>query len=196
MDGILRSIKESIAGIIDSGVHISVANTTQLIAKQLGLSERMINYTHIEIRNALNESKFKRIPFNKRALFVSHCLRNSRKCKAPYNQDGLQCRNCKNCKIPEIIELGKKFNYKKIAVLPGGSMVAKLVEKHKPKAVIGIACYMEASMGIDKLNSLKIPSQAVMLLKDGCIDTDVNLEEVKEKMELIDEKLNDRRTEN
>jgi len=65
-------------------------------------------------------------------------------------------------------------------------MVQKLVQKYRPKAIIGVCCYDEANMAFDKMQSFNISAQAVMLLKDGCKDTKVNLEEAREKMALID----------
>lgn len=189
MDGITRRIRESIYSLIDSGAHISVAKSTEIIAKKLGLSQRLINYTHIEVRNTLAEPKFKKVPSNERVLLLSHCLRNTKECRAKYGAEGLECTKCGKCKIPKLMELAEKKGYLKSFVLPGGSMVEKLAKKYSPKAIVGVACYAEINMGIEKLNEYGIPSQGVLLLKEGCHDTDVNIEEVKEKIALIDSAL-------
>jgi len=74
-------------------------------------------------------------------------------------------------------------------VCPGGSMVQALIEKHQPKAVLGICCFVEAQMAFEGLKGKNIGVQAVLLSKAGCVDTDINLEEVKEKMDLLEEKV-------
>ncbi|MAG22036.1 MAG: hypothetical protein CL943_01860 [Candidatus Diapherotrites archaeon] len=179
-------IKEYIAILADKTTHLDVAKTTQAIAKKFGLSDRLVNYTHIELRNKMNEFGYRRIPFKDRALFIPHCLKNSAKCKAPYGDEGLECQRCGKCQITDLIGLAKEIGYGYVFVCPGGSMVQKLVQKYKPKAVLGVCCYDEANMGFEKFYGTQIAPQAALLLYDGCKDTKANLIEVREKMMLID----------
>jgi hypothetical protein len=188
-DGLTKRIRASISKLIDSGAHLDVSKTTEMIAKKLGLSERMINYTHIEIRNTLNEFGFKSTPYNERILFLPHCLKNSEKCTAKYNEEGLQCRDCGACQASELKKIAKELGYNAVFITPGGSMVEKLIEKHKPKAVLGVCCYEEANLAFDKFKGKNIAPQAILLLKDGCRNTLANIEEIKEKMRTIDEKI-------
>lgn len=67
-------------------------------------------------------------------------------------------------------------------------MVLKLIKKYKPKAVLGVCCYKEAILAFDSLKETKVIPQAVLLTKTGCIDTDVNVDEVIEKMKMIEAK--------
>ena len=189
MASISSKIRESISGLIDATAHIDVAKTTEIIAKKLGLSERLIQYTHVEIRNFLNESRFKRTLYGERLLFLPQCLRNSKKCKAELGEEGWICKKCGNCKIPLLVKEAEKYGYAGTFIVPGGSMVGKLIKKYKPKAVVGVGCFDEVNMAIDQLKGSKVAPQGVCLLKSGCKDTDVNVVEVKEKIALIDKKL-------
>jgi len=180
----MRAIKKSIYSFADKLGHKNAAEFAKRIVKILGLNERWINYTHIEIRNFLHEPAFKEIPVEERAFFLPHCLRNVEKCKGKYEEEGLQCRKCGACQIKEIIEYAEKLGYEKIFVVPGGSMVVKLVKKFKPKATIGIACFNELMMAMDKMNEYSIPNIGSLLLKDGCKNTIANVEDVKEKLAL------------
>jgi hypothetical protein len=189
MDSTADKIKQSIAGLVDSGAHVSVASSTEYIAKKLGLSDRWVNYTHVEVRNMLNELKFKSTPYNERIMFLPHCLRNSKECKATYNEEGLQCAGCGKCKLNELLKLGRERGYRACFVCPGGSMVQALIEKHQPKAVLGVCCFVEAGMAFDSLKGKGVSIQAVLLSKAGCVDTDINVEEVREKMDLLEEKV-------
>ena len=182
-------IKEAVAEAIDRTTHLDVARATQAIAKRLGLNERLINYTHIELRNKLNEYGFKASRYSDRILFLPHCLRDSKRCKAKYNEEGLQCMRCGKCDIDKLISIAEELGYAKAFVAPGGSMVQKLVEKYRPKATLGVCCYNEANLAFDAFRGTRIHSQACLLLNDGCKDTKANLAEVKEKMQLIDKKL-------
>ena len=184
MPSLTLRIKEHVGKLVDKTTHLDVAETTQSIAKTIGLSERLVNYTHIELRNKLNEYGYKRVQFEKRALFIPHCLRNSKECKAPYGEDGLECQRCGKCQISELIGLAEEMGYGNIFVCPGGSMVKKLVKKYKPKAILGVCCYDEANMAFDAMQGTGIAPQAVLLLQDGCRDTKANIVEVREKMAL------------
>ena len=101
---------------------------------------------------------FQIIPFDKRILFISHCIRAEQK--------------------DEIKKFAEALGYK-VHVVGGGSIVLKIIEKESPQAVIGIACYPELEMAVEKLKTNKVPLQIVPLETDGCKDTTVNMDEVK-----------------
>lgn len=182
-------IKETVAETVDRATHLDVAGATQAIAKKFGLNQRLINYTHIELRNKLNEYGFKETPYNQRVLFLPHCLRNSKECKAKYTDEGLQCKRCGKCDIAGLLAIADELGYARAFVCPGGSMVQKLVKKYKPKATVGICCYQEANLAFDAIRGTGIHAQACLLLQDGCKDTKANVAEAREKMELIDKSL-------
>ncbi len=185
---ITEKIKESIAEMVDSGAHISIASTTEKIAKKLGLNERLIQFTHIELRNKMHELKYRKTPVKKRILFLPHCMRDQKKCAGHYNSEGLQCAKCGNCKIGQLVELAEKKKWQGVFIVPGGSMVKKIIKKYKPRAVLGVACYNELTMAFDELKGSNVAPQGVLLLRAGCVNTDVNIDEVIEKMELIERK--------
>lgn len=180
---LIRQIRDAVGDLVDAGTHIDVAKSARLIGKRLGLNERLLNYTHTEIRNKLTEPRFRRVPYNERILFLPHCLRNLEKCRAKYGEEGLVCEGCGGCKIAAMRKMAKELGYAGVFVAPGGSMVIKLIKKYKPKAVVGVACNDEINMAVDKLKEEgNIPAQAVLLLRSGCKDTDVNMDEVWEKL--------------
>lgn len=179
-------IKQSVADLIDTITHEDIAEATELVAKRLGLSKRLINYTHVEFRNKLNEPKFRRVPLHERILLLPHCLRDASVCPNEYGEDGLRCDGCEKCQVGRIKRLVEKRYGIKTFILPGGSMVAKIIRKYRPRAVVGVACFEEVNLGFDKLRQLNIPVQGVLLLRDGCKDTQVNVDEILEKIELGD----------
>ncbi|RLG71595.1 MAG: hypothetical protein DRO11_04140 [Methanobacteriota archaeon] len=179
-------IKQSIADLIDTITHENIAEATELVAKRLGLSERLINYTHVEFRNKLNEPRFRKVPQHERVLLLPHCLRDTTVCPNVYGEDGLKCDGCEKCQVGRIKTLVEKRYGVKTFILPGGSMVTKIIKRHRPRAVVGVACFEEVNLGFDKLRQLGIPVQGVLLLRDGCKDTQVNVDEILEKLELVD----------
>lgn len=189
MPSVTDKIKKAIAETFDRAAHLDAAGATETIAKKFGLNQRLINYTHIEIRNKSNEYGFKSTPYNKRILFLPHCLRNSKECKAPYTEDGLQCKKCGKCEIATLRKIAEDLGYQGVFVCPGGSMVQKLIKKYKPGATLGVCCYHEANLAFDSLKGTGIHAQVALLLQDGCKDTKANIAEAKEKMEMIDSAL-------
>ncbi len=187
MISISERIKESISDLIDTGAHLDVADATEIVAKKLGLRNQWINFTHIEFRNKLFESGYKRVPKEERILFLPHCLRHSKECKAELGEEGLECKKCGKCQISEIIDLANEAGVKKTFVVPGGSMLIKLIGKYKPKAVLGVCCYNEAQLAFDNLKGTDVFPQAALLIRDGCSDTRANIEEIKEKLFLGEE---------
>ncbi|MFH1224933.1 MAG: DUF116 domain-containing protein [Candidatus Diapherotrites archaeon] len=182
---LLRRIRVAAGELVDAGAHIDAATGAHLIGKRLGLNERLMNYTHIELRNKLLEPRFLEVQCGERMLFLPHCLRNADKCRAQYGEEGLECLGCGKCKIAKMREMAKVLGYGGCFITPGGSMVINIIKKYNPKAVVGVACNDELNMAVDKLREEgNIPAQAVMLMRSGCRNTDVNLEEVWEKLVL------------
>ena len=72
----------------------------------------------------------------------------------------------------------------KVFIVPGGSMVFKILEKEMPDAVLGIACHKELIIALEKGKEINLPGQCVPLLRDGCKDTIVDMKKVKDIINL------------
>ena len=189
VDGIYATVKNAVGKAVDTGAHFNAASAAESIGKSLGLSEALIQFAHVELRNAVYEPEFKKIPFSERALFLPHCSRNSKTCKATSDEEGFHCKHCGGCDISKAVKIAKKLGYTQIFMVPGGSMVKKMLEKYKPKAAIGVSCFHEAIMAFELTKQVKVIPQVVLLIKDGCKDTLLNLTLLEEKLSLIDETL-------
>jgi len=187
-----EKIRSAVGKVVDSGAHLNAAKATENIAKKLGLSESMVQYTHIELRNAVYEPAFKKVPYKDRVLFLPHCSRNMKVCKAISNGEGTECKHCGGCNINIAKKLAEDLGYKKVFVVPGGSMVKKLIAKYKPKATLGVCCFDEAQLAFDMLRGTGIVPQVAMLLKDGCRDTMINLPLLEAKLKLADQTIIDK----
>lgn len=168
---------------IEVGNHTGQQNSIEWealsVAHELGLPSSRIKELGIELHNIRNENEFKNIPINQRTLFLPHCLRVADRCKASYNEEGLQCKRCtKDCKINIITRAAEKMGYK-CFVVPGGAMVFNMAKKYQPKGVVAVACYNELREGASRTDmEYKVPFQIVPLRKDGCVNTDVVLDDV------------------
>ena len=124
-----------------------------------------------ENTNKRNQEKFKSVPYNERIIFIPHCVR-SRECQANNSEQGWLCINCGKCNIGEFKKKAERIGYK-VFIVPGFSLVKKLIKKHKPKAIVGISCEHEMDIAQDRLDD-KLITQCLLLLKEGCVETEVD----------------------
>ena len=126
---------------------------------------------------------FSRTAYSERLVLLPQCLRCTAQCQAEEKGAELVCKRCGACKVAAIAERAEELGYLGVCMLKGGSAVANVVERLKPKGVLGVACHFEGVLGILECDRLGIPVQFVPLLRDGCADTDVDLDEVLEALE-------------
>ncbi|MFH0817787.1 MAG: DUF116 domain-containing protein [Candidatus Micrarchaeota archaeon] len=180
--GIKTQIRGFVAQAVSIGLTISPSDLASKICKETGImDERWARYTSVEIINRVNSELYHRTKKSERIVFIPHCLRNIKVCKASIGEEGYRCAKCGGCVVQSIVEECEKNDIKYFMVA-GGSIVMKLIDKYQPKAVIGIACHNELKMALEKTGEKKIPTQVVLLSKDGCVNTEVDLSEVKEKL--------------
>lgn len=177
--GIFTQTRKDIEVTNSTGQQNSIEWEALSVAHELGVPNSRIKEIGIQLYNIHNENDFKTIPRDQRTLFLPHCLRVADRCKATYNEEGLQCKRCtKDCKINIITRVAEKLGYK-CFVVPGGAMVFNIAKKYEPKGVVAVACYNELREGAARTGSeYKVPFQIVPLRKDGCVNTDVVLDDV------------------
>ncbi|HDG64352.1 MAG TPA: DUF116 domain-containing protein [Thermococcus sp.] len=181
-------IENIIAKLASIGSDLSTRNAVRMALSLISEDEELTDQIYVEIKNKAYKEDFARVPIEKRAVFIPQCLRNVKECPAEFGEYGWECIKCGKCPIGGIIEYGEKLGYKQFYVVPGGSLVKKILKEKVPKgeikAAIGIACWPELAEASEKLSILKIPLQAVPLLRAGCINTIVDIKRVKEVLEI------------
>ncbi|MFX1474508.1 MAG: DUF116 domain-containing protein [Promethearchaeota archaeon] len=146
-------------------------------AEEMGCTEKELLREYIQQLNAGNRTRFAREPFSKRILLLPQCLREP-DCSAPQTEEGYICQQCNpDCQVNRLSQEAKRLGYKGSYILPGGSMIARVIAATQPSAVIGISCEKEALLGILTLEDYGIVAIAVLLARDGCYNTAVDLEE-------------------
>jgi hypothetical protein len=172
------SIDSTVRRLIELGIDLGTRDALKSTLEALGAETEFLDEIYITLKNQLNQKEFAAVPPKDRALFISHCLRNISVCKAEMTQDGWLCKRCGGCDIDPIISEADALGYRHF-IVPGGSMVFTLFEKHRPKACFGIACYFELEEAISKFAMAGIPTRAVPLSRTGCVNTKVDLERVR-----------------
>ena len=125
---------------------------------------------------------FAAIPPGERVLLLPHCLRPSQTCPGRPSREGFQCPvGCEEaCPIRTLREEAVRLGYKEVCIAPGGALALRFVREVKPRAVIAVACAKELQEGEEAVAGLG-PSRplitVVPLSRDGCVDTEVNLDQ-------------------
>ncbi|MGY5859512.1 MAG: DUF116 domain-containing protein [Candidatus Thorarchaeota archaeon] len=147
--------------------------------------EDLINFTFIEAGNVLNQNAYEYVKQEDRIVLIPHCLRDAEKCIAPIDDEGYHCQKCGACIISEITQAAEDRGIKWYMV-GGGSQAIKVVKNARPRAVFGIACFDDAKLAVDKIGKYGIPTQAVLLSKAGCVNTEVEIDRVLVKLDICD----------
>ena len=179
-------LENTIAKLFSLGADLSTRNAVRMALSLISEDEELTDQIYVELKNKAYREDFAKVPVEKRAVFIPQCLRNVKECPATFGKYGWECTKCGKCIIGDIIEEGEKLGYTQFYVTPGGSLVKKVLKEKVPKgeikAALGIACWPELAEANEKLSILKIPLQAVPLLRAGCINTLVDLEQVREAL--------------
>jgi hypothetical protein len=148
--------------------------TIKQLFKWFQLNEILIDEISIDLRNRINHEKFKKLDAKDVIMVLPHCLR-APNCPAKLGESGLECISCGNCSIGII----KKFSDKKgidMYIVPGSTFIKNVIKKRPFKGVIGVACPVDLNLAMMSLDYYC--PQGVYLLKDGCINTIVDVNEV------------------
>uniref|UniRef100_A9A8D2 DUF116 domain-containing protein n=1 Tax=Methanococcus maripaludis (strain C6 / ATCC BAA-1332) TaxID=444158 RepID=A9A8D2_METM6 len=111
-----------------------------------------------------------------KVLILPHCLRDL-KCPGKLGPDGVECVFCGKCPIGKIVKVAEENGYKTY-VVPGSTFLKRVLKEKKPDGVFAVACHNDMFHGMNSLSRKNIPIQGQLLMKDGCISTLVNVEEL------------------
>lgn len=148
------------------------------VSDALTLVEDLVD---IYIRNISEKKQFSKT--EKRALLLPHCARKymDNRCQARFNPQ-IPSYNCGCCSDDCLVNKATRFAEKRncdVFVLAGSSCVPQILKKNGYEGVIGVACSHELKMGGDFLWQLGLSGQAIPLTKNGCANTQFNLETLK-----------------
>jgi uncharacterized protein len=147
-------------------------------SENVGVDGKIVDQIGVEVRNKVNEKVYKHIEPQDKIVVLPHCLRST-ECEAKLESSGLVCNNCNRCVIGVIKTKAEDKGFK-VFIIPGSTFLKKILERNDFKAVLGVACYQDLNLSMMKLS--KFSCQGVPLLKDGCINTKVDVKAVFEKL--------------
>lgn len=149
------------------------------------------DFVQFDARSDSSEELMSRVEPSQRVLLIPHCLRNSAGCKAKIQAWGVDCVECNpRCQVNLLRRKALDLGYKGVCVAPGGSLALKYIKESAPRGIVAVACAKELEEGIDNVSKLagagvSVPPIVVIpLTRDGCVDTEVNVEDAYHKISL------------
>lgn len=116
-----------------------------------------------------------------RMLVGPQCLRAG-DCEARLDPvKGYLCTRCGRCAFADLSRLAEEMGFR-FFIVPGDRFAKRLAERYAVDAAIGVACPAELSLALIAGLKMGVASAGVPLSRDGCFETDVDTELVKEAM--------------
>jgi geranylgeranyl pyrophosphate synthase len=159
---------------------------TDAIVRAECLDRRTREFLMVLLHNEVWRDIVAGIPFDRRTLLLPPCLRNSRKCQAPFDEFGLLCERCGACVLGALSGEAEALGYA-VLVAEGTTVVANLIEKGMVDAVIGVSCMPSLERAFSPVSANAVPGLAIPLVLEGCKDTSTDVSWIRETMQLRSE---------
>ena len=157
---------------------VLLEGVARVMFRIFGLEDREVLTFFIQIQNAINKGPFEAVPVEQRAVFFPQCLRSSR-CPAHLTPEGLKCQSCGQCSLGYWRKVLEQLGYK-VFIVPGSSFIKRMVKQYHPKAIIGVGCLTEVKEGLEMVDKAGLIPMGVVTTREGCVETDVNWDDVME----------------
>jgi len=153
------------------------------LMQSCGCAPEFEDYLLLLINNELWRDQLVGVPFDRRLLLLPKCLRNEARCPAAFDELGMLCENCGLCAIQDLSTMAENLGYA-VLVAEGSAAVMNLIRSGKIEAVIGVSCMSVLQKAFPHMEAAAVPGIAIPLLQEGCKDTTVDVEWVKDYLRL------------
>lgn len=157
------------------------------LIRELHLDPSLRGFVTVLVGNGVWHDTVAAIPFDRRILLLPQCLRSSTACPASFDALGLLCEECGRCGIGTIQKEAEELGYT-VLVAEGTTAVSELLSRGEADTVVGVSCMEALEKSFAPLTVHAIPGLAVPLLRNGCVDTPVDLDWIREVLHLKDPK--------
>lgn len=141
----------------------------------LSLDRKYVDYTGVILNNEAWRENLASIPYERRLLLLSKCLRVEDKCPAPFDEFGLLCKECGLCSIQDLQNEAERLGYACL-VAEGSSIVMAMIQTGQIEAIVGVSCLNVLERAFPYTEAAAVPAIAIPLLQDDCRDCTVDLE--------------------
>jgi len=152
------------------------------ITQQYGIKDNR-DFITVLTGNAIWESRVAAIPFNRRVLLLPHCIRTRANCPAEIDEFGLLCEQCGRCDTGTLQEEAESLGYV-VLIAEGTTVVTELLKSGKIDCVIGVSCLSSLERSFPYTVATAVPGIAIPLLIEGCDSTKVDMDWIREAINL------------
>jgi len=181
----IREHAASLAARLDRSrplARLAIEGHARAILAELGLPEGYVGWTMVAVASAFWRDQVEAIPPDRRLLLLPHCLRNSERCNAEYNQLGLLCRDCGACRLTDLRAVALARGYQ-VLIAEGSPTVIEIILRGHADAILGAACLNSLEKSLEKILLAGVPCMAVPLLNNSCRDTSTDEDWVREMID-------------
>jgi geranylgeranyl pyrophosphate synthase len=151
----------------------------QSVLARLELPRRFLGFAMVAVSNTYWRPLMAATPFQRRLFLLPHCLSNQSVCAGSYDSVGLHCAGCGGCEIQALKAQAEQLGYA-VIVAEGTSSLFLQVLEGDVDAIFGVACLDSLEKSFSHLVDLGVAHVAVPLLKDGCRDTEAEIDLIRE----------------
>ncbi len=148
---------------------------TRVVLEKTGIDPKYTDFAAVLMNNEAWRETLAAIPYEKRLLLLSKCLRSVDGCPASFDEVGLLCEHCGRCVINDLKEQAERLGYA-VLVAEGSPVVMSLIETGRIEGVVGVSCLSVLERVFPYMEAGAVPGIAIPLLQDGCANTSVDLD--------------------
>ncbi len=157
-----------------------------LACERAQLDPICIDYAAVVVNNEIWRDELARVPFDRRLLLLPKCLRVEGRCPAPFDAFGMLCKECGLCSIEDLASEAEELGYA-VLLAEGSALVTAMVETGKVEAIVGVSCLNVLERCFPHLEAAAIPGMSIPLLQDDCVETNVDIDQVRDLIHLSSE---------
>ena len=150
----------------------------QAVLDRLGLPQHYMGFAMVAVSNEFWRPIFEAIPFHRRLFLLPHCLSDRDACAGKYDSVGLHCAGCGSCEIHSLKREAEQLGYLAIVAEGTSSALMKILEGDAD-AIFGVACLDSLEKSFQRVIELGVPHMALPLLKDGCVNTEAEVDQIR-----------------
>jgi geranylgeranyl pyrophosphate synthase len=156
---------------------------SRLVCEKADLDTKYADFAAVLLNNAAWRDELAQVPYDRRLLLLPKCLRIEEHCPAPFDQFGMLCKECGLCSIEDLTREAEELGYA-VLIAEGSAIVRAMVETGKIEAIVGVSCLNVLEKCFPHMEAVAIPGMSIPLLQDDCVDTNVDLDQVRDLIHL------------
>ena len=153
------------------------------VCRGAGLDEKYADFAAVLLNNEAWRDEMAQVPYERRLLLLPKCLRVEEHCPAPFDQFGMLCKECGLCSIEDLTREAEQLGYA-VLIAEGSAIVRAMVETGKIEAIVGVSCLNVLEKCFPHMEAVAIPGMSIPLLQDDCVNTNVDLDQVRDLIHL------------